>query len=164
MVHRLTLEYTEPVIRRAVFMFWRQTVGKGYPAMLAMLASVLASLVWSGNRSWIVGVLATVLAVATLAVPLAYVVNLRDALATVRAMNPRTWELTLDESSFSVSSSISSSSIGWSRIPEVRRFPDFWLLVLSPWQYMTLPLDQVSDEAQQFILDRISATGGKIVN
>ncbi len=63
MPHEATLIYSTTLLRQAVFAFWRRSVGGGFFVALLIAAIGLVVLVALGQASWIIGVLATVLAV-----------------------------------------------------------------------------------------------------
>lgn len=158
-----TLEYTESLLREAVFAFWRRTVGAGYFVALGLLLCSLVFLVWSGDRSWFVGALGTFFVLGVGFALVVYFVHLRNAMAKFRGMGAPVATLSLDDASFSMSSGLGSASLHWSAVTELWRFPSFWLLLFSKAQYVTVPLATVSSEAQAFIVSRVSAAGGKVV-
>ena len=43
----------------------------------------------------------------------------------------------------------------------VWRYPDFWLLLLSPSQFITLPVTDLPEAMQTEILARVQQLGGK---
>jgi hypothetical protein len=162
MPHRFTITYSEAMVRQAVLGFWRRTAGTGFLVALLVLGASFAFLLWSGDRSWLVGALGTCLGVAVAIAALVYVIHLRRSLAKFRAMGTPVATLELDDASLCMSSSIGNSSIQWSAITELWRFQSFWLLLFSKAQFVTLPLSCVPQEAQAFILGKIKATGARV--
>ena len=161
MAHQATLEYTEPLLRSAAFAFWRRTVGTRFLVALALLACFLAFLLWRGDRSWFVGAYAAFLFLGLTFVLLVYVVHMRNALSKLRRMGAPVAQLSLEEASFTISSGLGSTTLPWSAVSEVWRYPSFWLLLFSKAQFVTIPLASVPEEAQAFLLGRVSAAGGK---
>jgi len=157
-----TLEYTESLVREAVFAFWRRTVGIGFFVALALLACSLAFLLWHGDRSWLVGAIGAFLVFGLGFAFLVYFIHMRNALAKFRGMGSPIATLKLADASFTISSGLGSTSLQWSAVPEVWRFPSFWLLLFSKAQFVTLPLATLPADAQEFILSRVSAAGGKV--
>jgi hypothetical protein len=92
-----------------------------------------------------------------------FFVHYRNSVHKFRALGnaPRA-ELTATASTLSFSSAAGTASMPWSSVCEVWRFPTFWLLLFSKAHFVTLPLADVSPELQEFILERVRATGGKI--
>ena len=80
-----TLICNEPLIRRAVFAFWRRSlgVGGGYALLVAMLTTAF---VIADGREWVAGAVATLLGVAIAVILAVFVVHYRNALATLREM------------------------------------------------------------------------------
>jgi hypothetical protein len=158
----MTLHYNEQLLRRAVFCFWWRVVGVSYVIAFAIVAAYLVVLVYNGNTSWIVGVVATVFAIGIAMPVFVYFVHYRNTLRKFRAMGDPEATFTASESSFSVSSGAGSSTLPWSSVTEVWQFPSFWLLLFSKAQFITLPIADITPEAQAFILHQIQASGGKI--
>ena len=159
----MTLEYTEPLLREAVFAFWRRTVGVGFFVALALLLGALAFLVWQGDRSWFVGALGAFLVFGLGFAFVVYFVHLRNTLAKFRAMGAPIATLALEDTSFTMSSGLGSTSLQWSAVTELWRYSSFWLLLFSKAQFVTVPLASVPAAAQDFILSRVSAAGGRVV-
>jgi len=163
MQHQTTLTYSQPLIRQAVWGFWRRVVGVRFAFALALMTVALVFLLLAGDRSWQVGVIATTLAFGILFLFVLFFVHYRNSVQKFRALgdNARA-ELTATASALSFSSAAGTASIPWSSVCEVWRFPTFWLLLFSKAQFSTLPLTDVSPELQEFILERVRAAGGKI--
>jgi hypothetical protein len=162
MQYQATLSYSKPLVRQAVFVFWRRTVGIGFPVAFAVLGAGLAVLLMQGDISWVVGALATVFAV-TIAFLLAiYAAPVRNAMRKLKNMDSSHLAFIAEEPSFAVTSRIASSTPAWTAVIEVWRFPTFWILLFSKAHFFTLPLAGVSPEMQVFVLQRIQASGGKL--
>lgn len=157
-----TLEYSEALVREAVRAFWRRTVGVGFVVALTLLAGSLAVLLWHGDRSWFVGAIGAFLLFGLAFAALVYTVHLRNALAKFRGMGPPVATLELADDTFTVASGLGRSSLPWSAVTEVWRYPTFWLLLFSKSQFITLPLASLPADAQTFILARVAAAGGKV--
>lgn len=164
MPHYTSLAFTEPLVRAAVLAFWKRTVGVGYVVALVVLAASLGVTVWFGDRSWIVGALAACLVFGIVFVALIYIVHLRRGLAVLRAMQDPVATLQLDDDALTVTSELGSTSLRWSAVSEVWRFPAFWLVLVSKSQFMTLPIESVSPEVRAFLVARVEAAGGRVVD
>lgn len=159
-----TLTYSEPLIRDAVFLFWRRSIGVRFFVAFLLTSSSLALLLAQGETSWIVGVLGTVLALGVLFVIAIYVVHYRNALAKLRDMGHPSATLSLNEGSFTLRSGAGSATLPWSAVKELWQSPSVWLLLYSKAHFSTLPVACLSDEVQALILHRIKTAGGKIVS
>ena len=163
MPHIATLLYTEPLLRKAVFAFWRRTVGVGFFIALALLLCSLSFLVLQGDRSWLVGALGAFLLFGLGFAFAVYFVHLRNTLTKFRGMGEPIATLALEDAAFTMSSGLGSTSLQWSAVTELWRYPSFWLLLFSKAQFVTVPLASVPSETQAFIVSRVSASGGKVV-
>ena len=162
MQHQTILTYSQPLIRQAVWGFWRRVVGLRFALAFGLATVGLASLLLAGDRSWLVGVIATTLVFGILFLFALFFVHYRNSVHRFRALGNARAELTATVSTLSFSSAAGTSSIPWSSVCEVWRFPTFWLLLFSKAQFATLPLADISPELQEFILERVRAAGGKI--
>ncbi|WP_077038395.1 YcxB family protein [Pelomonas sp. KK5] len=162
MTHEATLIYSERILRDAVFAFWRRTVGTRFLLVLLLLAATLGTLVVQGDTSWVVGVLASVLALGMAFAGALYVVHYRNALAKFRAMGGSQASFSVGETSFTFSSKLGTTTLGWSSVEELWQFETVWLFLFSKAQFSTLPLDCISPEIQSFILQRIRSAGGRV--
>ncbi|HET7330603.1 YcxB family protein [Dyella sp.] len=159
---RASLTYSPSLIRQAVWAFWRRVVGLQFPAALILITIGLVALLRSGDRSWLVGVVASVLILGTLFMVALFLVHYRNSTQKLRAMGAPQAELIATHSSLSLSSGAGTVSLPWSSVSEVWQFPTFWLLLFSKNQFSTLPLADVSTELRKFMLQRVGEAGGKI--
>jgi hypothetical protein len=154
--------YSEALIRKAVWAFWRRVTGWRYFfAIILVLVSFIYS-VASGDRSWWVGVSASILCLAVAFAVALYVVHYRGSITRFRRMQSPQATFEAGNDRFRVTSDVGSSELSWSTIIEVWQFPEFWLLFLSRAQFITLPLADLDSEAQEFILSQAKAHGAKI--
>src|SRR5262245_9113178 len=86
MRHVATLHYTEELVRSAVVSFWRRSVSWKLIVAIVVCVAGFAFLLLTGDRSWSIGVLGTVVFVAALLVAMIYVVHLRQSLQKLRAL------------------------------------------------------------------------------
>jgi hypothetical protein len=162
MQHRTTLRYTERLVAQAVRLYWRKTVGFGLLVAVALMIAFLAWRLVDGDRSWIVGLVAAVILLGVIMPVAVYVVHYRNSMGKFREMSRPVAELVADEDVFTLSSDRGTTSLKWEAIKEVWRFESLWLLLFSKAQFVTLPLEDVPGPMQAFILDRVTASGGKI--
>ena len=162
MPHEATLIYSTTLLRQAVFAFWRRSVGIGFFVALLIAALGLVVLVALGQSSWIIGGLGAVLALGTAFAIVVYVVHYRRSLQKFRQMdNPRS-TFRAEESSFTMSSDIGTTTLQWSAVKELWQFPNVWLLLYSKSQFTTLPLACLPPETQAYIVQCVRAAGGKV--
>jgi hypothetical protein len=162
MPHEATLIYSTALLRQAVFAFWRRSVGVGFFVALFIAAIGLVVLVALGQSSWIIGGLATVLAVGVAFAIVVYVVHYRRSLQKFRQMDKPQALFRAEESSFTMSSDIGTTTLQWSAVKELWQFQNVWLLLYSKAQFTTLPLACLSPETQTYIVQCVRAAGGKV--
>lgn len=158
-----TLIYSEPLIRHAVFAFWRRSVGTGFVVALLIIALGLVFYLARGESSWVVGMLGTVLTFGVLFVVTLYFVHYRNSLAKFREMGSPNATFRADDSSFTFSSDAGTATLQWAAVKELWKTPNTWLFLYSKAHFSTLPLACLSPEMQSFICQRIQAGDGKIV-
>ena len=162
MSHETTLIYSETLLRQAVFAFWRRSVGVGFIVALLVGALGLIVLIAQGVASWLAGALAAVLVLGIGFAAAVYFVHYRKSLRKFRQMDKPQATFRADESSFTMSSDIGTTTLQWSAVKELWQFPSVWLLLYSKAQFSTLPLACLSPETQAYIVQRVLASGGKV--
>ena len=163
MEHRATLEYSEPLVRRAAFAYWRRLAGGAFGLGVALVAASFVALWLGGDRSWRIGVLGTCLVVAVGFLAFAYAARLRDAVDKFERLPTGTGLLVATDDALHLSSALGTLTAPWSAVSRIWRHSDFWIVVLSRRQVATLPLATVSGQTQAFIVERVRSAGGKVV-
>jgi len=84
--YETTLYYSEPLLRRVVFSFWKRTVAIGFP--LALLVVAICAVLWASSHgiNWLVGATAMVIVLRVLTAPAVFVVHYRNTLGRFRQM------------------------------------------------------------------------------
>ncbi|MES2889628.1 MAG: YcxB family protein [Pseudomonadota bacterium] len=162
MSHQATLVYAEPLLREAVLAFWRRTVGVGYLVVLIALVLTLGALLVQGQRSWLVGMLATTVALGVAFAALLFAVHHRRALRKLREMGEPLATFRAEAASFTLSSGRGTATLPWSAVKALWQFPEVWLMLYSKAQFSTLPVACLSPEMRAYVVQRIEAAGGKI--
>jgi len=162
MQHRARLTYTEQLIARAVFAFWRRSIGIGLGVAVATMLGLLVWSVSEGDRSWLVGLMAATVLLGIFLPLLVYVIHHRNSISKFRDMAEPIAEFIAEEDEFTLASSRGTTTLKWAAVTEVWRFESFWLLLFSKAQFVTLPLDGLSEQMRIFVLEKIRACGGKI--
>jgi hypothetical protein len=162
MPHEALLIYSTTLLRQAVFAFWRRSVGVGFFVALLIAALGLVVLMALGQASWLIGGLAAVLALGIAFATVVYVVHYRNSLRKFRQMDKPQATFRADESSFTMSSDIGTTTLQWSAVKELWQFPSVWLLLYSKAQFTTLPVACLPPETQAYILQCVRAAGGKV--
>jgi hypothetical protein len=162
MPHEATLIYSTTLLRQAVFAFWRRSVGVGFFVALLVAALGLVVLVALGQASWLIAALASVLALGIVFAIVVYIVHYRRSLRKFRQMDNPQATFRAEESSFTMSSDIGTTTLQWSAVKELWQFPNVWLLLYSKAQFTTLPLACLPPETQAYIVQCVRVAGGKV--
>jgi YcxB-like protein len=161
-MHRLTLTYSKPLLRQAVWGFWWRLVGWRFIAAMALVAGSLAMLVLRGDTSWVVGALASVLVFGIAVIVALYVVHYRNALHKLKAMGHPQATFEASEAQLWVSSGAGTATLPWTAVTEIWQLKSCWLLLFSKAQFITLPRADMTPETAAFIAARVQAAGGKV--
>ncbi|MEL7352921.1 MAG: YcxB family protein [Cyanobacteria bacterium P01_A01_bin.116] len=162
-MHQALLRYDEALVRRAVFAFWKRTVGYGFPIALGLVAVGFVPDLIRGTASWVTGVCATVFVLGVGLVVTIYAVHIKNSMAKFRALGQPEARFIAEDETFTLVSDVGSSTLNWSAIQEVWRFSEFWLVLFSKAQFSIIPLAGVSHQMQVFVLDKVRGSGGKVI-
>jgi hypothetical protein len=163
MPYQTTLNFNESLIRKAVLSFWWRVVGFKFVIAMVLIGSSLCFFLYIGDRSWFVGAHATVLTIGISFLIALYWTHYRNGLKKFRAMSSPQATFSASESSFTLQSDLGSSTLPWSSITEIWQFEQYWLMLFSKAQFVTLPLADISPEFRASILERVRTSGGVIV-
>ena len=161
MEYQAHVVYDRDVISEAARRFvFRSIRWDGFAVFFALVAA-LGYLLASGDRSWVVGVVATaVVLIAIFGVAL-YVVPYRRSLARFERMSAKTAELSLTESGLRMTSDLGQQEFRWQLVDRLWAYPRVWLLFVGG-TYMTVPSGSLDDETKKFVLEQIKRHGGQV--
>ena len=83
-------------------------------------------------------------------------------MSTVRRMIEKRVLIQFDEVGIRTLSCLGESSVKWSVIAKVWRFPKAWILFFANDARMTLPIDALPTTVQQYVENRITEFGGVV--
>jgi YcxB-like protein len=154
-MNEIKLRYSEPLLREAVRAFVFRAIIRGFGLRFfvacAALAFCIAYLLSHGDRSWVVGALASMLFFVGVFFLIIYLAHYRNTVGRFRQMRVPEASFAYTEEQFTLTSEMGSATLPWSAITEVWRYPRFWLILFSRSQFSTLPLDCLDAETQAFI-------------
>jgi hypothetical protein len=159
-MHQTTLHYSERLLREAVVSFvirsFIRRLGAIFFFAIAIVVGVIIYLLAQHDRSWIVGFLSATVLFAAIFIASVFVAHHRNTVGRFRQMRSPAATLAYDEQKFTLASEFGSATMPWSAITEVWRYPRYWLLVFSPSQFVTLPVDCLDENAKDFISRKTS--------
>ncbi len=152
-----TLSYSPSLVRRATFAYLRRGFGTGGIVAFAFLVVLAAVVVTLDPWSWLAGAFAGATVVVGMLLAGLYLVHYRQAMAKLNRMGAPHAVLELTPTDLRVTSGAGSFSAPWHSFSGLWRFKDFWLLIIGKGQFMTLPLADLSSEAQELILAHVGS-------
>ena len=162
MTHQATVIYTRPIIRKAVRHFWLRFIAwHGFAAITICLIGTTVLAV-AGNRSWMIGALGAAGLILLITSTSVYVVFLRRSMWKFDRMASKSVAFTFSEDRFTTASDLGSSELSWKAIEQVWRFPEVWLLFAAKTTYVTLPIAEISQSTQDFIVEQVVRHGGRV--
>jgi hypothetical protein len=158
-VHEFVARYSEEIGRAAVQRFllrrlWELLDFKFCAALLILIA-YLGWLLWTGNRSWWVGLVAALIVLFPAVLLGAYAAHWRNTVGRIRQMQAPMARFTLSETDIAVASELGSATIPWSLVVEIWEYPELWLLLLSKSYFVTLPTEGVPVAALEFLRAKV---------
>lgn len=153
------LRYSEPLLREAVRFFvlrilFRQ-LGVMFFVAVGSLIFALAWLMYHHDRGWTVGFLVATIVFIGAFIAMVYVAHYRNTIGRFRQMSTPEATVCCDEQGICFASELGSATVPWSAITEVWRHDRFWLLLFSPSQFVTLPLDCLDESTREFIVQKV---------
>lgn len=157
-----TLRYSDTLIRQAARARWWKLVGPGFLLALFVLTVSVGYWISTGNRSWYVGALGSLVLLGFTMITTLYVVHLRGSMGRFRRMGRPQAVLEVSDERFRVISDIGTSEIVWSLIRKIWCYETFWLLIFSQSESMILPVEDLPEDIQDFIRRKVVENGGKV--
>ncbi|HYC79084.1 MAG TPA: YcxB family protein [Planctomycetota bacterium] len=147
--------YDESLLRRAIPGFLFRRLGPGVFVALGGLVVVVAWMWARGERGALFGALAAVAALCVVLVLAVFREHRRRAIESFRRLKALRATFEVGDDAFTVSSDHGSFTMPWSSVSEVRREPDYWLLVYEGAQFTLLPTAGVPAEALEQVARRV---------
>lgn len=130
--------------------------GLRFFVVFALLAAVTVYSISHGERSWVIGVIGSLIDFVGMFFAIIDVAHFRNTVGRFRQMRVPEATLSCSEDQFTLPSELGSATLPWSSVTEVWRHPHFWLILFSRSQFSTLPLDFLNDQTRAFIHARLS--------
>lgn len=146
-------------MRKAVIEFYKRTVGVSLPLVFGLMLIFFVYLLWTGNSSWVTGLVGSVLAFALVMMVALYVTHYRNSIQRFRAMKDPVAILELHSDSLAIKAGSGSSEIPSKSITEVWACEDFWLVFLYRAQFFTIPTLNLSSDERENISSRFNEWG-----
>src|SRR5206468_6264593 len=155
MEYRAKVVYERDIISEAARRFvFRSIRWDGFAAFFALVAA-LGYLLATGDRSWFVGVVATVVLVMAIFGVALYIVPYRRSLARFDRMSAKTADLSFTESGLRMTSDLGQQEFRWQLIDRAWTYRRVWLVFVGG-TYMTLTPSTLDQYTTAFVLDHFN--------
>ncbi|MBN9221304.1 MAG: YcxB family protein [Mesorhizobium sp.] len=156
--------YTEEIVRDAVRTYvWRQGVAnqKGLWIAEALMIALVIGMLWQGERGWVVGAFGVFIFLPPALIIAIWVAHYRNTVGKYRSMPSRRADFTFFDDGVQVESELGSARIPWAMFIKIWERPNYWMLITSPNQYVTLPLDTMSASDRDFVRSKVAAANSR---
>ena len=162
MKYETTISYTEAMIIAAAKKYWLRKYFSDAVLSILVLGAVSYFFFVEGYQNWAVGFLFAIALIYTITVYAVFFVWRGRSLAMYRAMGTPLVKWSFTEDAFISESGAGKAELKWPTIKKLWRYNDVWLLFYASGAYSTLPVETLSNEAKNFIEQKIRETGGHI--
>lgn len=158
-MHVVTLRYSESLVRSAVRAFALRSFAQSYAVWLLAIClgvMLLTLQLRDGVGGWWLGFIDGLLLVVVLLPLGVFVAHRRHSMEILRRMRSPVATLAYDERDLTMRSDLGATTLPWSSVREVWRFDQFWLLLLSRGQFVTLPLGDLDEQTRSWIVRTVA--------
>jgi YcxB-like protein len=160
----IKVTYTENLVRSAVRTYvWRQVVAgqKKLWAIEAVMIALVVWMLWQGERGWSVGAIGVFIFLPPVLVITIWASHYRSAVGRFRSMSRHDADVTFFDDGLQVESELGSSKIPWAMFTEIWERPNYWMLIISPNQYLTFPIEMVSSTDRYLVKSKVSSANSR---
>ena len=154
--------YTQELFKFAVWKFWMRSIGVGGAIGFAIVCIGFCYFLISGDRSWFVGFLGSVVGLCVLFGLVLYFVTLNRSMGKFRQMEKPVANFVFSDDRISINSDIGSTEISWKMIEKIWKYPSVWLVFITKQGYLTLPTASLDEELMEFISFKVEKSGSRI--
>ena len=155
------LHYTEEMTRLSVLYYCWAVTGKLFAwAVMISFISLIYLMSYDGSPM-VASLIVFTLIWATGLLSLLYYITLKRALAKLNNLDNGKALFGITEDGFSLTSpgAPATPALPWKAIAKIKQYPDFWIILLRPRGYFTLPLYNFLPEDKEFILAKVNKKG-----
>ncbi|OIS94269.1 hypothetical protein BLA27_07100 [Brucella cytisi] len=139
-----TYVWTQGLIRRKVS--W---------AIETILIALVVWMLWQGDRGWTVGALGVFTLFLPVLILTIWIAHYRSAVGKFRSMSKPEADVTFFDDGIQVETELGSSKIPWVMFIEIWERSNYWMLIISQNQYLTLPLETMSSADRYLVKSKV---------
>ena len=163
MNREIIVRYTPEIIKFAVWQFWRRNIGAGGFVVFGFMIALALYLLVIGDRSWLLGVVVTTVLFCFFLGVASYRIYLSRSMEKFKRLDDAVARFKFTGNGIWVESDIGNAEIAWAFVEKIWVFPNVWLLFYPKQGYSTLPVADIDDELQQFIIEKVRENGGDVI-
>lgn len=149
------LHFTEDLTKLSVLYYCWAMTGKLFALSVVFIILGLIFLIQYDGSPMVVSMIVFTLIWVTCLLSLLYYITRKRALAKFRSLKDGKAIFGITDDHFSLIGTGVTSTLPWSSIAKIKQYPDFWIILLRPRGYFTLPLQNLLPEDKEFILKKI---------
>ena len=161
MNYHFTIQFSEEHIKYACGKYFVRFAGIVFPVICLLVAGLAVLRMISGKTDLIAGIFLAVSVIGLGIIAAAYLQSRNYRLSQFRKTG-KSVSYELSDDFFKAKSEMGSTELKWNSFKALWIFQKVWLLVFDKSGYLTLPVDQSSDEVKEFLKRKIVSVGGKI--
>ena len=160
-LHTATLEYSRPLIKRVVRDYWVRHIGVSLPLVTGSMLALFVFLLWRGDRSWLVGLLGTVVLFSCSFMAAMYSIHMKNSTARLKATGDSTAILELSDEALRLESQAGVSELPYDSVSDVWFREDYWVLFLGPNQFFTIPTKNLDEDFSKFFRSKLDTRNNR---
>lgn len=149
------LHYTEDLTKLSVLYYCWAMTGKLFALSVVFIILGLIFLIQYDGSPMVVSMIVFTLIWVTCLLSLLYYITRKRALAKFRSLKDGKAIFGITDDHFSLIGTGVTSTLPWSSIAKIKQYPDFWIILLRPRGYFTLPLHNLLPDDKEFILKQV---------
>ena len=161
MNYQFTVQFNEEHIKYACSKYFIRFVGIIFPIVCLLVACSSVFLMISGKGDLLAGIFLAISVIGFGIIIAAYFQNRNYRLSQLHKTG-KSVSYEFSEDFFKAKSEMGSTEMKWNSFKSLWVFQKVWLLIFEKNGYLTLPPDQISNEAKEFLKQKIISIGGKI--
>lgn len=150
------LIYTESILTKATYEYFKKVIGIIFPVVYLLLAAFTVYRLAAGDRSWVVGVSGAAIVFIGVLLFSLFIAQIKSAKSNFLSMQGGTCTLVLSETGLRFATPLGIAEIPWVRIKEVKVFTDFVLILFEKSGYTSIPLASIDIEGLEYLKHAVS--------
>ncbi len=153
------LHYTEDLTKLSALYYCWAVTGRLFVLALAFCILGLIILIQYDGSPMVMSLIVFTLIWVSVLLSLLYYITRKRALAKFHNLvdGKALFAITDDHFSLTTVTPTAAANMPWTAIAKIKQYPDFWIILLRPRGYFTLPLHNLLPEDKEFILKTVKS-------